>query len=113
MPHLTPDQLAEYERDGVVRLRAFLSADEVAAVRAELERFVREDLAALPADARTLEADGRTVRNLWRLEQPAHPLHIESRVCFFQDERKPVIRDSGCDQFRLLAGARRPWLNEA
>jgi ectoine hydroxylase-related dioxygenase (phytanoyl-CoA dioxygenase family) len=69
MPHLTPDQLAEYERDGVVRLRAFLSADEVAAVRAELERFVREDLDALPADARTLEADGRTVRNLWRLEQ--------------------------------------------
>lgn len=69
MPHLTPDQRDEYERDGVVRLRAFLSADEVAAVRIELERYQREDLGGLPADARTLEADGQTVRNLWRLEQ--------------------------------------------
>ncbi len=69
MPDLTPDQRSDYEREGVVRLRAFLSADEVSAVRAELERYLREDLDCLPADARTLEADNRTVRNLWRLEQ--------------------------------------------
>lgn len=58
-----------YERDGVALVRGFLSAEEVAALRLELDRYVREDLPARPADARTLEADGETVRNLWRLEQ--------------------------------------------
>ncbi len=61
--------LADYERDGVVCIREFLSADEVAAVRAELDRYIREDLAAQPPTARTIEADERTVRNLWRLEE--------------------------------------------
>lgn len=60
--------LRDYQRDGVVRIRGFLSKDEVAEVRAELERYIREDLASKPADAVTLEADGVTVRNLWRLE---------------------------------------------
>jgi len=59
----------DYERDGVVLIRQFLSADEVAEVRREIDRYIREDLAAKTADARTMEADGRTVRNLWRLEQ--------------------------------------------
>jgi phytanoyl-CoA hydroxylase len=61
--------LTEYERDGVVRIRGFLTADEVAAVRAELDRYIRDDLPSKPADARTFEADNQTVRNLWRLEQ--------------------------------------------
>ena len=60
--------LADYERDGVVLIRQFLSADEVTAVRAELARYIRDDLASKPADAATFETDGRTVRNLWRLE---------------------------------------------
>jgi len=64
----TPQILENYERDGVVVIRQFLSADEVAEVRAELERYIREDLASKPADAATMEADGKTVRNLWRLE---------------------------------------------
>lgn len=59
---------ADYERDGVVLVRQFLSQDEVGAVRAELDRYIRDDLASLPADARTLEKDEKTVRNLWRLE---------------------------------------------
>ncbi len=66
---LSQVQIADYEADGVLRLRGLLSPGEVAAVRAELERYLRDDLAGLPADARTLEPDGRTVRNLWRLEQ--------------------------------------------
>lgn len=60
---------ADYERDGVILIRDFLSADEVAAVRAELERYIRDDLATKPVDARTFEKDEKTVRNLWRLEQ--------------------------------------------
>lgn len=65
----THDYLADYERDGVVIIRSFLSADEVAAVRTELGRYIRDDLAAQPVDARTFEKDEKTVRNLWRLEK--------------------------------------------
>lgn len=61
--------LADYERDGVVCIRGFLSADEVAAVRAELDRYTSDDLGSKPLDARTLEKDEKTVRNLWRLEE--------------------------------------------
>ncbi|MGV3660417.1 MAG: phytanoyl-CoA dioxygenase family protein [Prosthecobacter sp.] len=60
---------ADYEREGVVLVRQFLNADEVAAVRAELDRYIRDDLASMPLNARTLEADEKTVRNLWRLEE--------------------------------------------
>ncbi len=61
--------LTEYEHNGVVRVPQFLSADEVAAVRGELDRYIRDDLAAQPVDARTFEKDEKTVRNLWRLEK--------------------------------------------
>ena len=61
--------LTDYERDGFVVIRQFLSAEEVADVRAELDRYIREDLASLPPDAATREADGKTVRNLWRIEK--------------------------------------------
>ena len=61
--------LTDYERDGFVVIRQFLSAGEVADVRAELDRYIREDLASLPPDAATREADGKTVRNLWRIEK--------------------------------------------
>ena len=58
----------DYERDGVIRVRSLFSAAEVSAIRAELERYMDQDLASRPADARTFEPDGKTVRNLWRLE---------------------------------------------
>jgi ectoine hydroxylase-related dioxygenase (phytanoyl-CoA dioxygenase family) len=64
-----PSQLlSDYDREGVVCIRGFLSPEEVTAVRAELERYILEDLPSRPADAATREADGVTVRNLWRLE---------------------------------------------
>lgn len=60
--------LQDYERDGVALVRGLLSKEEVRAIREELDRYIREDLPDKPTDARTLEADERTVRNLWRLE---------------------------------------------
>lgn len=60
--------LADYERAGVALVRGFLSIEEVRAIRDELDRYIREDLDQRPVDARTLEADEKTVRNLWRLE---------------------------------------------
>jgi ectoine hydroxylase-related dioxygenase (phytanoyl-CoA dioxygenase family) len=59
----------EYRDKGVVRIREFLSSTEVNEIRGEIDRYIRDDLALLPASASTREADGKTVRNLWRLEQ--------------------------------------------
>jgi phytanoyl-CoA hydroxylase len=64
----TATLIENYERDGVIRVRGLFSQTEVLALRTELERYMREDLAQKPADARTLEPDGKTVRNLWRIE---------------------------------------------
>lgn len=60
--------VADYQRDGVVTVRQFLSPTEVNEIRNEISRYIHEDLPSRPADARTFEADGVTVRNLWRLE---------------------------------------------
>lgn len=67
-----PSLLHDYQRDGVIALRGLFDAAQIAALRAEIERYMAEDLASKPADARTLEPDGQTVRNLWRLERH-HP----------------------------------------
>ena len=64
----TASMIDDYERDGVIRVRGLFSQTEVLALRTELERYMREDLAEKPADARTQEPDGKTVRNLWRIE---------------------------------------------
>lgn len=61
--------MREYQADGVVRIRDFFPVEEVTEIRTELDRYIREDLESKPADARTLEADGKTIRNLWRLQQ--------------------------------------------
>lgn len=59
----------DYERDGVVRIREFFTTERAAAIRSEIDRYIREDLKSKPVDARTFESDEVTVRNLWRLEQ--------------------------------------------
>ena len=63
------DTIKAYQRDGVVRLRDFFSEQLVTEVRVELDRYMRDDLPSKPVDARSLEPDAKTVRNLWRLEQ--------------------------------------------
>jgi phytanoyl-CoA hydroxylase len=63
------DLVHRYERDGCVRVRGFLSAEALSDVRRELGRYEREVVPDLPEADRTLEADGKTVRNLWRMER--------------------------------------------
>jgi len=59
----------DYRTDGVVRIRQFFDETTVQEIREELDRYTRDVLPAKPADARTWERDGKTVRNLWRLEE--------------------------------------------
>ena len=61
--------LDDYERDGVVRIRSLFSPDEVRAMRENLERYQRDILPGLERAEYTLEPDGKTVRNLWRLHK--------------------------------------------
>ncbi len=61
--------LTDYEKDGVVLIREFFSPQKAVEIRSEIGRYIREDLDSKPDDARTYEADGVTVRNLWRLEK--------------------------------------------
>jgi len=58
-----------YEREGVVRVRGFLTPDEVARTRDALARYVREVVPGLTQGDVTYEADGVSVRNLWRMER--------------------------------------------
>jgi len=58
-----------YVRDGCLRVPGFLDAETLSSARRELERYMREIAPTLPTADRTLEADGETVRNLWRMEK--------------------------------------------
>jgi len=70
MPTIGQETIAsEFERDGVIVIRQLLTSERVDEIRQEVQRYIRDDLPTRPADARTLEPDGHTVRNLWRLEQ--------------------------------------------
>ncbi len=63
------ESIRQYETDGCVRIRGFFDAPMLAAVRRELSRYMSVMVPVLPPDDRTLEADGKTVRNLWRMER--------------------------------------------
>ena len=65
----TTTAVADYERDGCIRVRGFLDAALLADVRRNLLRYMADVAPTLPAGDRTFEADGVTVRNLWRMEQ--------------------------------------------
>ena len=60
--------LSDYERDGFVRIRGFFAPSEVESIRAALQRYIRDVAPRVPTDDRVLEADGRSVRNLWRMQ---------------------------------------------
>lgn len=59
----------EYKRDGVIRARGLLAADELAQVNTALDRYLREVVPGLPEADRVYEADGQSIRNLWHMEQ--------------------------------------------
>jgi phytanoyl-CoA hydroxylase len=61
--------LTDYERDGVVRIKQFLNAEDVTRIRCELEKYVRDIAPKLEPSEVTFEADGKTARNLWRMEK--------------------------------------------
>ncbi|MFM7290005.1 MAG: phytanoyl-CoA dioxygenase family protein [Planctomycetia bacterium] len=58
----------EYDRDGVIRVRGLLSPADIATVKAALDRYAREIAPSLPPADVVFEADGKAVRNLWRME---------------------------------------------
>lgn len=47
---LTPEQIAQFHRDGYVTLRGVLSEDEVAALEPEFDRFIRGEVAGMGRD---------------------------------------------------------------
>ncbi|MEO5802156.1 MAG: phytanoyl-CoA dioxygenase family protein [Verrucomicrobiota bacterium] len=61
--------LRDYERDGVVRIAKFFSAEETRRVRCEIQRYIRDIAPKLEPSEVTFEDDGKTARNLWRMEK--------------------------------------------
>ncbi len=86
--------LSDYDRDGFICTRSFLSPADVKQVRKELDRYVRDVLPGVPEADRVFEADGRSVRNLWRLE--VHDLFFKTlaaRKDIFETVRQLVHGD--------------------
>lgn len=60
--------VAQYEHDGVIRVRQLLSADELAEVKRQIKRYIDEKADSLSTADIVREADGIAIRNLWRME---------------------------------------------
>jgi phytanoyl-CoA hydroxylase len=65
----TTQLVADYRCDGVVRCPSLFTAEDVLEFRAALARYHHEILPKLPTSDYTLEADGKTVRNFWRMHE--------------------------------------------
>jgi phytanoyl-CoA hydroxylase len=72
----------DYSTDGFVRIRGFVQPPLLAQLRAAITRYTIEVLPRVPENDRVFEADGKTVRNLWRMEQ-----HDEFFAGFAQREQ--------------------------
>ncbi|MBI2432553.1 MAG: phytanoyl-CoA dioxygenase family protein [Candidatus Hydrogenedentes bacterium] len=79
---MNPEFQFEYEREGVVEVPGLYTASEIGVICDALQRYVVEKVASLPRCDYVLEADGRAVRNLWRMEQ-----HSEYFKALAEDER--------------------------
>lgn len=65
---MTTEIAAAFRRDGVVRRRGFFSRPELAEIRAAFQDYGAKQV-KLPDSDVTLESDGVSVRNFWRMEQ--------------------------------------------
>lgn len=61
--------VSDYRRDGVIRCRGFLTAEEVSELRLAFESYRSRIAPTLPDSDYTLEQDRQTVRNFWRMER--------------------------------------------
>jgi len=77
--------LKDYEQDGVVRVKQLLSGEEVRTVRSEIANYARDIAPHLEPSEVTFEADGKSARNLWRMEKHS--------AFFDKVSRKPEIID--------------------
>lgn len=70
---------SNYRRDGVIRVARLFSAEKVAELRQLLSDYIAAHVPTLPPGDCTFEADGKTVRNLWRIEQ--HDPRFTAAAC--------------------------------
>jgi ectoine hydroxylase-related dioxygenase (phytanoyl-CoA dioxygenase family) len=97
----------EYDRDGVMRVHEFFNPETLEAVKDGLARYIKNRLAELPPGDFTLESDGKTVRNLWRMEKhdpyflelASEPRTVELIAALLKDE--PVL--AGVETFNKPA----------
>ncbi|MCW3818919.1 phytanoyl-CoA dioxygenase family protein [Micromonospora sp. DR5-3] len=59
----------DYRRNGVVAVPRLVSPSDIADVRVALRRYIRDTVPHLPPGDLVREADGVSVRNLWRMEK--------------------------------------------
>lgn len=83
-PANATELVADYTNEGVVRVPGVFDARQVAEVRQQVDDYVKNDLPNAANPDCTFEEDGRTVRNLWRLDE---------YVDFFRDfaQADPII----------------------
>lgn len=58
----------EYREQGFVRIPEFYSTDQLAEIRAAVERYNREVVPGVPENDVVFEADGQAIRNCWRMQ---------------------------------------------
>jgi len=59
----------DYDDNGFIRVRGLLGGEEMQTVYAALERYEREIIPTLEPKDYVMEKDGKSVRNLWRMNQ--------------------------------------------
>lgn len=105
----------EYEREGVIRVRGFLSGDQLEEVKTAIARYIREVLPGVPPADRTYEADSVSVRNMWRMERHDEYFASLAKRPFIQElvgrllHGEPVLM--GVETFNKPArtGSAVPW----
>jgi ectoine hydroxylase-related dioxygenase (phytanoyl-CoA dioxygenase family) len=58
-----------YENQGFIKVEKLFSQEEIEQIKSELSRYEKEVLPTIEAKDYVIEADGKSVRNLWRLDK--------------------------------------------